>query len=74
MSKSRNKYHSIEEILGEKSKPFIVMNDNAMVFCGLKGGEAQFSDVFEEAKPLYRDSQFKTLQRISYYKLYQEYI
>ena len=74
MTKSYKKRHSIETILGEENKPFIVMNDNAMVFSGLKGGEAQFSHIFEEAKPLLRDSQFNTLQRISYCKIYQEYI
>ena len=41
MTKSYRKRHSIEEILGEVNKPFIVMNDNAMVFTGLKRGEAQ---------------------------------
>ena len=33
-----------------------------------------FSESYDDAKPLYNHSQFKTLQSISYEKLYKEYI
>jgi hypothetical protein len=57
-------------------KPYIVYNDYLQVWVGLKDGgrTAVFSDNYNEAKPLYYDQQFKTLQRIAEGKIEKEYI
>jgi hypothetical protein len=57
-------------------KPYIVYNDYLQVWVGLKDGgrTAVFSDNYDEAKPLYYDQQFKTLQRIAEGKIEKEYI
>ena len=41
----------------EQGEPFIVLNENAQVFSGLKGGTPQFSNDFDDAKPLSNDNQ-----------------
>ena len=60
-------------VLDKKSKQkeiqFIVLNEYAQVFCGLKGGYPAFSDDLDEAKPLTNDSQVKTIQRGTSFKL-----
>ena len=54
----------------EKTEPtFIVLNEMAQVFCGLKGGYPQFSDYFYDAKPLENDEQVKMIQRGTSFKL-----
>lgn len=58
----------------EETKRYIVMNDQAEVFSGLKGGYPVFSIDFEDAKPLERHSQFRTLERVSNYRIFKEYI
>lgn len=57
-------------------KPYIVYNDYLQVWVGLKDGgrTAVFSDNYDEAKPLYYDQQFKTLQRVAEGKIEKEYI
>ena len=64
----------MKTVLDKKSKQqkeiqFIVLNEYAQVFCGLKGGYPSFSDNLEEAKPLSNDLQVKTIQRGTLFKL-----
>lgn len=54
--------------------PFIVLNDQAEVFSGLKAGYPVFSESFEDAKPLERDSQFRTLERMTHLPIFKEYV
>lgn len=49
----------------EKEIPFYVMNDYAQWYCGLKRGKASFSDNFEDARTLQRESQFNMLKKVS---------
>ena len=58
-----------EIIFEDDEEPFYVMNDLAQWYCGLKRGKPAFSDNFEIARTLKRDSQFKTLKRISDYPI-----
>jgi hypothetical protein len=58
----------------EPIKSYIVLNDQAEVFSGLKGGYPVFSIDFEDAKPLERESQFRTLERMSAFRIFKEYI
>jgi hypothetical protein len=57
-------------------KPYIVYNEYLQVWTGLMDGgrTALFSDDYNDAKPLYYEQQFKTLQRITLYKLEKEYL
>jgi len=62
------------EILCGKNKTipeptFIVLNEMAQVFCGLQGGYPQFSDFFDDAKPLVNDEQVKMIQKGTSFKL-----
>ena len=62
------------EILCGKNKTipeptFIVLNEMAQVFCGLQGGYPQFSDFFDDAKPLSGVEKFDTLQQVYFSKL-----
>jgi hypothetical protein len=52
-----------------KEPEFIVINEYAQVFSGLKGGYPVFSDDWDEAKPLKKHEQFTTLQRVSPVKI-----
>lgn len=58
------------------SKPYIVYNEHLQVWVGLRDGgrTAVFSCDYDDAKPLYYEQQFKTLQRIVGYKLEKEYL
>jgi hypothetical protein len=61
--------------LAEDEQKYIVLNENAQVFAGLRnGGTPHFSDDFGDAKTLVRDSQFRTLERVSYFNIFKEYI
>jgi hypothetical protein len=51
----------------DNEKPFYVMNDSAQWYHGLRAGKPVFTDNFEEARTLERDTQFKMLQRVSDY-------
>lgn len=57
-------------------KPYIVYNEYLQVWVGLQDGGriALFSDEYDDAKPLYYDQQFRTLQRIAGCKLEREFI
>jgi len=57
-----------------KLPEFIVLNEYCQVFCGLRGGYPAFSDNLDEAKPLVRDSQFRSIQQGTFYKLEKEYL
>jgi hypothetical protein len=64
----------MKSILNKKlrSKPepeFIILNEHAQVYCGLKGGYPQFTDDFNEARSIERDEQLKTIQRGTLFKL-----
>lgn len=50
-------------------KSFYVMNDYAQWYCGLKRGKASFSDNFNEARTLQRNSQFIMLKKVSDYPI-----
>lgn len=52
-----------------KPKKFIVLNEYAQVFCGLKGGYPAFSDEIDEAKPLENDNQVRMIQQGTPFKL-----
>ena len=53
----------------EDEKPFYVMNDYAQWYCGLRAGKPIFTDDFNEARTLERDTQFKMLKRVSDYPI-----
>lgn len=57
-------------------KPYIVYNEYLQVWVGLRDGgrTAVFSDNYEDAKPLYYERQFNTLQRIAGGSIEKEYI
>lgn len=48
---------------------FVVLNEHAQVWTGIKGDELAFSDDWNEAKPLENESQFWHLERMAYVKL-----
>jgi hypothetical protein len=48
---------------------FVVLNEYAQVWTGIKGDELAFSDDWNEAKPLENESQFWHLERMTYIKL-----
>jgi hypothetical protein len=52
-----------------KEPEFIVLNELAQVFCGLRGGYPEFSDDFESAKPLVNDDQVKMIKQGTSFKL-----
>lgn len=67
----------MKRLLSKKSKQepqFIVLNEYAQVFCGLQGGYPAFSDNLDEAKPLENDSQVKTIQRGTSFKLEKHFL
>ena len=57
-------------------KPYIVYNEYLQVWVGLRDGgrTAVFSCDYDDAKPLYYEQQFKTLQRVAGLALEREYI
>jgi hypothetical protein len=64
----------MKAVLDKKNRPkpdptFIVLNELAQVFCGLRGGYPEFSDDFESAKPLVRDEQVRMIQQGTSFKL-----
>jgi hypothetical protein len=69
----------MKAVLDKKNRPkpeptFIVLNELAQVFCGLRGGYPEFSDDFDSAKPLVRDEQVRMIQQGTLFKLEKEYI
>jgi len=64
----------MKAILDKKNKPkpeptFIVLNELAQVFCGLRGGYPDFSDDFDSAKHLVNDEQIKMIKQGTSFKL-----
>ena len=64
----------LDKKLKQKEIQFIVLNEYAQVFCGLKGGYPAFSDDLDEAKPLTNDSQVKTIQQGTSFKLEKHFL
>ena len=52
-----------------KEPEFIVLNEYAQVFCGLKRGYPDFSDNFEEARTIVNDNQFRIIQQGTSFRL-----
>jgi len=57
-----------------KAPEFIVLNELAQVFCGLRGGYPDFSDDFDSAKLLYNLEQVRMIQKGTSFKLEIEYL
>jgi len=64
----------LSDIFVEKERTYIVWNDEAQFFSGLRGGKPVFSESYDDAKPLKRESQFRTLVRVSDVPIFKEYI
>jgi len=58
-----------KSIKEDKEKEFIIVNELAEVFYGLKGGYPQFTQDWEKAKPLSNEKQFNNVQRGTIFKL-----
>jgi hypothetical protein len=52
-----------------KQQEFIVMNEYAQVFSGLKRGYPDFSDDYNEARTIINDAQFRIIQQGTSFKL-----
>ena len=64
----------LDKKLKQKEIQFIVLNEYAQVFCGLKGGYPAFSDDLDEAKPLTNDSQIRMIQQGTSFKLEKHFL
>ena len=64
----------LSDVFTEKERTYIVWNDEAQFFSGLRGGKPVFSESYDDAKPLKRESQFRTLVRVSDVPIFKEYI
>ncbi|MDB4344707.1 hypothetical protein OAA39_00660 [bacterium] len=64
----------LSDVFVEQERTYIVCNDQAQFFSGLRGGKPEFSESYDDAKPLERESQFRTLVRISDVPIFKEYI
>jgi len=53
----------------QKPQEFIVMNEYAQVFSGLRRGYPDFSDDYEEARTIVNDDQFRMIQKGTSFKL-----
>ena len=76
MAKRKTKYYidRLNDLFETKHRAYLVINDQAQFFSGLKGGMPAFSESYDDAKTLYNNRQFRMLQSVSYEKLYKEYI
>ena len=74
MAKTKYFIDRLNDLFEIKHRAYLVVNDQAQFFSGLKEGKPAFSESYDEAKTLYNNRQFRTLQSISYEKLYKEYI
>ena len=74
MGKTKYYIDRLNDLFEVKHRAYLVVNKDAQFFSGLKGGMPMFSESYDDAKPLYHHRQFRTLQSISYEKLYKEYI
>lgn len=52
-----------------KEPEFIVMNEYAQVFCGLRRGYPDFSDDMDEARTIVSEAQFRIIQQGTSFKL-----
>ena len=52
-----------------KEPEFIVLNEYAQVFSGLRRGYPDFSDDYEEARTIVNDDQFRMIQKGTSFKL-----
>ena len=64
----------LSDVFVEQERTYIVCNDQAQFFSGLRGGKPEFSESYDDAKPLERESQFRTLVRRSDVPIFKEYI
>ena len=64
----------LSDIFVEKERAYLVCNDQAQFFSGLRGGKPVFSESYDDAKPLELESQFRTLVRVSDVPIFKEYI
>ena len=64
----------LSDVFVEKERTYIVWNDEAQFFSGLRGGKPVFIESYDDAKPLKRESQFRTLVRVSDVPIFKEYI
>ena len=55
----------LSDIFVEQERAYLVCNDQAQFFSGLRGGKPEFSESYDDAKPLTRESKFRTLVRVS---------
>lgn len=55
--------------ISQKKSEFIIVNELAEVFYGLKSGQPQFTSDWNKAKSLINEQQFKSVQRGTFYKL-----
>ena len=53
----------LSDIFVEKERAYLVCNDQAQFFSGLRGGKPVFSESYDDARPLQRESQFRNLDR-----------
>jgi hypothetical protein len=58
-----------KKLIEPNPEQFIIVNELAQVFCGLKGGYPNFSDDWKEAKPLSNENQFRSIQKGTTHKL-----
>jgi hypothetical protein len=70
----RRFWADLSDIFQEQERKYIVWNDKAQFFAGLRGGKPIFSESYDDAKPLERESQFRTLVRVSDVPIFKEYI
>jgi len=64
----------LSDVFVEKERTYIVWNDKAQFFSGLRGGKPVFSESYDDAKPLKRESQFRNMVRVSDVPIFKEYI
>ena len=57
----------------EKEPEFYLLNENAEVFAGLKGGYPFFSPNLEDAKSLVNDNQVKMIKKGTYFTHLEKY-
>ena len=64
----------LSDVFVERERAYIVCNDQAQFFSGLRGGKPVFIESYDDASPLQRESQFRTLVRVSDIPIFKEYI
>jgi hypothetical protein len=74
MGKAKYFIDRLNDLFEIKHRAYLVVNNDAQFFSGLKGGLPVFSESYDDAKPLYSHRQFRTLQSVCYEQLHKEYI